>query len=144
MDICIELEQPAASGGGGGSRMEALFTFVARDVLDGTPQPVNPLRPEAKADQELFCRRQRVADGRKAARALAKAKGHQCEPAAPHAPPCPCEPPLAPLLLHPLSELVIAPPPSISISRQIVCRLLLSVECMPVPFRRVVRAGVLG
>jgi acyl-CoA hydrolase len=74
MDIQMELTQ-----GGAASHMEALFTFVARHVGGGgAPHPVNPLRPGSKPDQELFCRRQRVADARKAARQRAKEAGQQC------------------------------------------------------------------
>lgn len=77
MDIQMELTQGAAA-----SQMVALFTFVARNVKDGRSHPVNPLRPETKSDQELFCSRQRVADARKAARAKAKETGVQCEQSA--------------------------------------------------------------
>lgn len=65
--------------GSSAPRMAALFTFVARNALDGRPQPINPLAPEGKAAQEAFCERQRIADARKAARAKSKETGLQCE-----------------------------------------------------------------
>ena len=81
MDIQMELTQ----GGGtdAHSQMVALFTFVARGMVDGAPHATNPLRPESQADQLLFCERQRVSDARKAERARVKATGQQCEPRGP-------------------------------------------------------------
>jgi acyl-coenzyme A thioesterase 9 len=63
LDVRIQATQ------GGKMVLGALLTFVAREAVTGAPHPVNQLRPEAPADQELYCERQRTHVRRKAQRA---------------------------------------------------------------------------
>jgi hypothetical protein len=87
MDIAIEVHQAAPSGEQQQQQqsterspaMAALFTFVARDALNGTPQRINPLQPRTAEDKVLFASRQRIADTRKAVRAAEEESGQKCE-----------------------------------------------------------------
>lgn len=73
LDILVEARQGAHDGGAAAPppNMSALFTFVARDPVTGKPQRVNPLAPDDADTAAAFAARQRVADGRKAARKAA-------------------------------------------------------------------------
>lgn len=60
MDIEMQLRQdgPAPS-------MVSLFTFVARNPVDGRSTPINPLQPQTPEEQRLYDERQSVAQARR-------------------------------------------------------------------------------
>ncbi len=62
LDIRMELQQ------GQQASLVALFSFVALDPVTKKAIAINPLKPATQQDQQRFDERQRVADGRRAAR----------------------------------------------------------------------------
>ena len=81
MDILIEVRQGMTNSSSSSSteppNISALFTFVGRDALNGSPQRINPVVPVDSTGKELFATRQAVADARKAARVAQGSTGRR-------------------------------------------------------------------
>jgi len=72
MDIQMELHRGSSPSS---PSIIALFTFVSRDPVTGRSHRVNPLNPQTEEEIQVFDTRQKVAEGRKAARELTKSSG---------------------------------------------------------------------